>query len=417
MREVARVAVSFIGVGRLSEDPSKRGYLRTVYQFPDGSREEATFFGAAFLRWLERKNLKPQRWLVMGTSRSMWDALYGVLPSEAQERLLDENGDLWQEVFQAKEEGKANQAIIDRWEAVLRGYLHNLDLRLRVVGAAESEDSQMRMWQELASAVEEGARVFLDITHGFRHQPALAAFMMIFLRWLKGIEDFELFYGAFEMAKGKDAPCPVIHLSLCNLLARAAEAMAIFRTTGNFAPLADILPLDRKVKEKVMEVAYAEETNQQARSTAKEVLRTLDNLEVDPVRAAVADVLRETLEWAKQEGLSQRMMRKAKFALEHGQYLKAIILLYEALLVKGCQLYRTGDSMTWKARRAALQCLKERLQPEDVKVLCRIESLRNAVVHGGRGQKAEIQQALRSSSAFERIFKEGERLLARLKEG
>ena len=411
---MARVAVSFIGRGRLAQPPSERRYVTATYRFPDGSKEEAAFFGAAFLRWLERKGEKPQRWLVMGTSQSMWDALYEALPSEAQDRLMDENVNLWQRVFEAKERGEADQALIGQWESALRKFLPDLDLRLRVVGAADSEESQMRMWQELMDAVDEGDRIFLDITHGFRHQPALAAFMVVLLRWLKSIEGFELYYGALEMAQSQEGPCPVLHLSLCDLLARTAEAMAVFRTTGNFAPLAEILPLDNGTRKRVEEVAYADEINQQARSAAKEVLKALDNLRADPVRSAVVDVLKEPLRWAEQEGLPQRMARRARFALEHGQFLKAIILLYEAMLVVGCQLYRTGDPMTWEARRLALQCFRDRLPPQDLEVLTKVENLRNAVVHGGRGQEADVKRALHSPDAFRQIFEEGEALLRRL---
>lgn len=242
------VVVSFIGRGRLSADPSGRRYLQTIYRFPDGSEEEAAFFGAAFLRWLEKRDFRLQRWIVMGTSQSMWDALYEALPFEARERLLEESLDLWQKVFEAKERGEADQEIVNRWEAALRRYLPNLDLRLRVVGAANSEESQMCMWEELMRAVDEGDRVLLDITHGFRHQPALTAFMLVLLKWLKNIEGFELYYGAFEMAKEGD-PCPVLRLSTCNLLTQVAEALAIFRTTGNFAQLAEVLPLDEHREE------------------------------------------------------------------------------------------------------------------------------------------------------------------------
>jgi CRISPR-associated Csx2 family protein len=415
---MATVLISFIGKGRFvpgGTTTSYSGYERTKYCFPaeQGCPEEeysTSLFGAGLLQRLRTLQQPVARWLVMGTAQSIWANLIEAAPEEEWEALIGPSDVVQQQVAQER----VTQPLLDTWQAAMTAALGKTTCRCRLVGAADTEESQMCIWQALVDTVEPGDSIVLDITHGFRHQPVLTSFMVMTLRWLREVKQVVLYYGGLEL-KGNRPASPVLRLDICNRLIEATEAVATYRHTGNYGPLADQLESSLALANHVQAVALADETNQQARTAAKDILKRLNTTALDPIEITLIPLLREPLEWAVEETLAQRMARKARFAYGHGQYFKSISLLWEAIRVAATEIYGLGNA-EWEDREEAENQLRSDslLTFEEKQTLNDIECLRNAVLHGTRSRRPLVVRALASLPEFRSIFNAGDQLLQRL---
>jgi CRISPR-associated Csx2 family protein len=417
---MATVVIGFIGVGRLTErrDGSSHGsYQKADYFFPaEGaypeSRHSTSLFGAALLSRLRELNRPVARWVVMGTSQSMWDALTEALPEPDDALADDAFASAWERVGEAVKGGSVTQALLDEWQALLTGKMSSAQCLCQLVGAADSVESQQRIWAALAESVKEGDEIVLDITNGFRHQPVLTGFMVMLLRWLRDVKRVDIYNGAFEL-KGK-----VLRLPLCNDLLQATEAVAIFNQTGNYAPLGACLNLSANFSDRLRKVVFADETNQPEKGVATQLRNELATQagRFDPVQSSLATRLSEALGWAAESSLARILRRKARFAFGHAQYLKAIALLWEAILVAGCERYHIADPMDYDSRDEARDQLIRNLMGSDYNLFKNVEYLRHAMIHGtsDRRNREVVRQALGSLQEFQLIFEQGDELLDRL---
>jgi hypothetical protein len=76
--------VSFLGTGQKQNPPDKSsGYRTTTYRFarPEGGEflDTTSLFGTALIRFLRETNVAIDRWVVLGTSASLWSELSQVL--------------------------------------------------------------------------------------------------------------------------------------------------------------------------------------------------------------------------------------------------------------------------------------------------------------------------------------------------
>jgi cell division protein DivIC len=431
------VLVSFIGATKREDegvDPAHLRYRTTCYGFPsEGEHPESSvetpLFGAALLRRLAEVGRPVSRWLVLGTDQSMWDALAEAVPLEERGRLPRE---LFQRVGQAfnvetRTTPEDADAVLAEWEQVIEAAI-GVDCLCRRVGTGRTEDSWQALWRALAEAVREGDDLVLDITNGLRHQPVMAAFMVMLLRRLCRVGKVDLYYGAFELRDDPKDPhslSPVLYLPLSNRLLEATEAIATLEYTGNFAPLARSVALPEATRAEIAAVAFKDETNQEARAEAQAVLQALSTPFADAVDDDLVPWLREPLQWVAGQTLARRLARKADFAFRHQQYFKAVALLYEAFAVAGVlKMYGSGQEMVYQNRETVMRQL-----PDDRTLLTRaqgellkdVKALRNAVMHGTPTTRPQVRRALQwpqgpSTGAaaprdFEQLFRRGQDLL------
>jgi len=405
-----RVLISFIGKGRKKPDgapQSPTGYERTLYDFQDGSPPEASsLFGAALLRWLNAHGKHVDTWLVMGTAQSIWSE---VMESAEQEPPLDD----WARVQTLVDQGRMDQATLDAWQATLQPYLGQTRLVLRLTGALDTMQSQECAWKALDELVPDGSSVVLDITHGFRHQPVVVAFMVTLLRWLRHVKEVDLYYGALDMRRNGGA-APVLQLPVCNTLLRAAEGVATLAYTGDFVPLARTLSLEEETRQKLERIAFLEETYREPRGEGRQVLAKLRQASLTPVDQSLERLMAERLGWVTRERLTDRLRQRAQFAFDRRQYLRAFVLVYEAVVVAAVMRYGPdGDPRSREVRMAA----RDRLyadasrDPELVRRFKYIQAIRNAIVHGTRTDDGSVKKALHSPEELKAAFNDAIKLV------
>lgn len=377
------MVVSFLGRGPYTPSGVRLDYFQTSYQFADWCSDKVPFFLEAMLCWLrEKRQCKLAKLIVLGTSGSMWDALVCRLVP-----MRDEIETMWIELSQRVDSSQVTKDDLLKVEQVLSDAL-DLEVRTELILPGQSKPDQAQILFVLQQHVQASDRVYLDVTHGYRHQPMLGLGAAAFLTRARGATVEDIFYGAIEMRGSKDAPAPVVSLRwLLDLLA-ASDSVERFRTGGSLAGLEAVIPnSENELIEVLAKTAFFVSTNQIARATqaAHQALTLLQKAETDPL----LDLMRPSIAGSLSKITACRrnprgILELARLALRQQDYLRAAALLSEA-----------AD--------AATNELGVKLNRKHVNA---IKTLRNAVVHASEAGWARISQVMDSPKEMSRFLHE-----------
>ena len=407
---MATVLVSFIGVGTPTETStsSRGGYRTAVYNFPPengipGEEIESSIFGSVLLRRLRNMDRQVTRWLIFGTEQSIWDDLIDVFPPGEQDDLVE----IWADVSNyVPKRGKYSpstpmtQEILNKWQKALSEKL-GIQVFCSLAGDCMTQESQEAVYQALNNVVQDGDNIVMDITHGLRHQPVLTSFMVMFLRWYRNVKKVEIYSGVLELG------AQVVKLDMCNQILESTEALAIYQNTGNYAPMGKCLNVSDDYATNISVLSFADEINRADRRTPVKLKAEIESATLNPIQNSLRQPIEEALNWTTKENLAKRLGYKARKSFEHKQYLKAITLLWEALLVAGCRRYIIPNPDSIRSRHESEDKLYKRLKHGDRETLKKIEWLRNSVVHSSRTSDADVQKALNDEEAFRNLFESG----------
>lgn len=305
---------------------------------------------------------------------------------------------------------QVDEAALRKWEQTLNAEAAPLQLCLRLTGDALSRESQQRIAQALFENIPRRNDVVFDISHGYRHQPVIAGFIISLMRWTHAIGKVSFYSGVFEARQGNVTP--VIELSICQELLDATDATAILGTTGNYESVARCLNMDAEL------AWFLENTNQlgNARTAAQQLLSQSAG-SADVVGAQLSTLLRERLEWSREARFADRVRESARAALERGDYFRAVVLGYEAIIIRAGQLlYPKADPLNYQTREDAEQALYDQLNGHDRELLHDLRHTRNACAHGTRSDRANPQKILQNPRNFQDLMRQAFDLFDRLEQ-
>lgn len=399
--------VSFLGVGRKeNKDDPRSAYAKTRYRFPSTDSgecvQESSLFGAALMGYLKHRGTPPDRWIILGTSASLWSELHQILPDP--DAVLEEYCSIDERVLARTVDAQS----LAQWQDVLNRHATPLQLRLCLTDEALHSDSQQQISSVLFEHVPVGSNLVVDITHGFRHQPVIATFVVSLMRWTHNINKISFYSGVFEARQ--DDVTPVLELPICQQLTDAAEAAAILHLTGNYQPLAAHLGFDGSA------AWFFESTNQiaQARRHAQSLYQEVSNAH-HIVQPKLIQLLRDRLAWSQAGSFARRCKQSAQSSLERGDYLRALILGYEAIIIHAVQiLHSSADPLDYRTREHAERSLSSKLVGEERNILKILEWTRNACAHGARSDQNDVQRVLFRAAEFRKLMESAFDLFERL---
>jgi CRISPR-associated Csx2 family protein len=425
-----RVLVSFIGKGQ--RDGSSSGYRTTQYTFPDGWQSyELSVFGIALLTYYEahlRRSI--DKWLVLGSPQSNWDALLEIVPKEQRDNALNRVYEKIRDAVKAEEQspsasgiGQLTQPLLDEWSDALSERLHPMAVKCQLVGWCEAHESQLQMWRVLSQEVPEGSELVLDITHGFRHQPTLLAPMVVLLGMLKNLSGVELYYGALDMDRR------VLKLDLFPELLEYIQYLSVLQTSGDYEPLSETLIEESQTRHQLREIAFLERVNHPV--DYEDVQRLMETIDLsissnNPLKHDLLNTLQETLRKHLTSSDLDRMVARADFAKEHKDYLVAYTLLYEAIITIAMQRFDSDllqDSLSYdedfydKRRSNAFNQLCKKLGTDDSKTLRAFRKVRNSIVHANPVlDDKRAEEALQSEQGIIDLYDEVRQIFAKLRD-
>jgi CRISPR-associated Csx2 family protein len=424
-----RVLVSFIGKGQ--SGGSSSGYRTTQYTFPDGWQSyELSVFGIALLTYYEahlRRSI--DKWLVLGSPQSNWDALLEAVPEDQSDSALNQVYEKIRDAVKAEEQspcatgiGQLTQPLLDEWGDALSERLRPMVVKCQLVGWCEAPTSQLQMWRVLSQEVPEGSELVLDTTHGFRHQPMLLAPMVVLLGMLKNLSGVELYYGALDMDKR------VLKLDLFPELLEYIQHVSVLQTSGDYEPLSETLIEESQTRHRLREIAFLERVNHPI--DYEDVQRLMETIDLsisssNPLKSDLLNTLQETLRKHLISSDLERMVARADVAKDHRDYLVAYTLLYEAIITIAMQ--RLDPNLLQGAlpydelRSSAFKQLCRDLGTEDSAALNAFRKVRNSMVHANPVSDDErdserAEEALQSEQGVIDLYDEVRQIFAKLRD-
>jgi len=403
-----RVLVSFIGKGQ--RDGSSSGYRTTQYTFPDGWQSpELSVFGIALLTYYEahlRRSI--DKWLVLGSPQSNWDALLEVVPKEQRDNALNRVYEKIRDAVKAEEQspsasgiGQLTQPLLDAWSDALSERLHPMAVKCQLVGWCEAHESQLQMWRVLSQEVPEGSELVLDITHGFRHQPMLLAPMVVLLGMLKNLSGVELYYGALDMDRR------VLKLDLFPELLRYIQHLSLLQTSGDYEPLGKAL-IEESLHDQLAQIAFVERTNRpinpnRVHKFLAQAQRTLPA--EHPLKSDLLDYMRTQMQKHLQPSHLERLLARADEAAEHRDYVVAYTLLFETTVAFAVHQKYPNPQEAMLDHQCRSHAFGELCHRDTTGVLKTLRNVRNTIVHASQPPDGATQQALQSEAELQAFYK------------
>ena len=403
-----RVLVSFIGKGQ--RDGSSSGYRTTQYTFPDGWQSpELSVFGIALLTYYEahlRRSI--DKWLVLGSPQSNWDALLEVVPKEQRDNALNRVYEKIRDAVKAEEQspsasgiGQLTQPLLDAWSDALSERLHPMAVKCQLVGWCEAHESQLQMWRVLSQEVPEGSELVLDITHGFRHQPMLLAPMVVLLGMLKNLSGVELYYGALDMDRR------VLKLDLFPELLRYIQHLSLLQTSGDYEPLGKAL-IEESLHDQLAQIAFVERTNRpinpnRVHKFLAQAQRTLPA--EHPLKSDLLDYMRTQMQKHLQPSHLERLLARADEAAEHRDYVVAYTLLFETTVAFAVHQKYPNPQEAMLDHQCRSHAFGELCHRDTTGVLKTLRNVRNTIVHASQPPDGATQKALESDEELQAFYK------------
>ena len=403
-----RVLVSFIGKGQ--RDGSSSGYRTTQYTFPDGWQSpELSVFGIALLTYYEahlRRSI--DKWLVLGSPQSNWDALLEVVPKEQRDNALNRVYEKIRDAVKAEEQspsasgiGQLTQPLLDAWSDALSERLHPMAVKCQLVGWCEAHESQLQMWRVLSQEVPEGSELVLDITHGFRHQPMLLAPMVVLLGMLKNLSGVELYYGALDMDRR------VLKLDLFPELLRYIQHLSLLQTSGDYEPLGKAL-IEESLHDQLAQIAFVERTNRpinpnRVHKFLAQAQRTLPA--EHPLKSDLLDYMRTQMQKHLQPSHLERLLARADEAAEHRDYVVAYTLLFETTVAFAVHQKYPNPQEAMLDHQCRSHAFSELCHRDTTGVLKTLRNVRNTIVHASQPPDGATQKALESDEELQAFYK------------
>lgn len=431
--KTANILISVIGKGQLKKDQTV-GYDQTEYVFnPDKSKKyvatRTAFFGSALYEYLNKvEKMQIDKFILIGTDQSAWSELYQILPQDIQNS--EEITAMCLKVYEEEKKGIQDNTL-SAWQNTLTKYVPQLKFyKIKPLELGRGIDILL---EELDKDIE--YNIIFDMTHAFRNIPVVFSYGIMLLKYLRRINSVRIFYGARDM-RGyfsglENGQSPVIEIPFIDKLVRLIESMATFQNSGYFVPLLKQIGLDNRKN-----TYFKLEMNRQPRKEIEEIIKELEDkqktVEHSFEKEIVEIMYKEFSEMNRQEKLFQRMYKRSQFFYERRQYLKALILLYEAIIVLFADVYKIRDNMDYDAREEAREKLKLEIEkvvsnPDSNKLIRNqdeagtikeLEYLRNAAVHGSspRGNQDYLENVEKFRILLELAMNLFEKMLKRRSE-
>jgi len=390
------VLISMLGAGQKFV-ANKDDYRKALYKFPDGFEIETPFIIEAIRNYLERKDIKINEIIVIGTTGSIWqNFLFYFLgdDNEFSENFKDEIPNLKIEDINEKRLRGFSEIFEEKFTPVVVPYGVNIN------------DIKSIFKRIMSLKFEKYDNVYIDITHGFRSLPFMISYFIgyIKLKYSK-IKIKDIFYGMLEVVK--EYKCaPVVSLKSVFEFDEWRSASEIFVKTGHASNLVKLLKEKssdefqdsdkfKKIKELFTKfnynygMGYFNSTASVADNLYSE-FKCCDGSLPDEFLYLI-DVYKNFITKFKDRSIKSQF-NLARDYNERGLYSKAFLLLSEAIIsclcesVYGKERYKDKnlrDAITTSIKEGNFRMFKSEKSKKLIKVYNKLRNKRNNIAHCG----------------------------------
>ena len=332
---MSKILITVLGKASLKEGSSAYNYRDATYLFKDSPTRECKtdFFAYAII-----KSAQYDKMVVFGTEKSMW------LSNSVSK--VEESVELWSQIDDESKEagGIFTQSHLNTLQSIYKDSL-GIDVSLNFIDYSKNEEEQLNLIESIASHVQPGDEVTLDITHGLRHHPLLMLVAARYLQKTKKVNIAHIYYGAFELKD--EGVTPVIDLSGILKMMDYIDAYSTYQNTGDLRFIADLVA-NKDLKTTLQKAAFTEKTGN-LKGSSQEIKSLVAknghfSKELGPFNL-IKEKLSEDLSWASSDDLYSQQIKLAGNHLDKRNYIKATSYLNEAITSSLFMKYPTKSSV------------------------------------------------------------------------
>jgi CRISPR-associated Csx2 family protein len=390
--------ISFLG--KAAKDNG--GQYRTANYNFNGHIKTTRFFGLALA-----EVLTPERIVILGTSGSMWDVLFENFAES------DQHAEHWLKLGEAVANDSVGQGMLDICQDALSKQL-GLPCHLKLIPYGSEQAGQIDILQIMAEGIARGDTVSLDLTHGLRHLPMLGLLSAMYLQTARHVTIAGIYYGALDRTQNGETP--VMRLDGLLKIAGWITALHGFDQTGDIAPFAPLLVQEGVAPEtaELLKTAAFHESVLNINQARKPLKTFAEHTKagLPGIASLFEDSLNERIRWKDQNTLYERQREKAWFYLAQGDYVRAAMMGYEAILTHQLQKNKPNAQVDdYDIRQEAKEDLEYELRRDNAKLWASyklLRGIRNSLAHTNRADSKEIQQSfhdeMRLKQALHKAF-------------
>ncbi|MFW0884301.1 TIGR02221 family CRISPR-associated protein [Candidatus Acidulodesulfobacterium sp. H_13] len=376
---MSKILITSIGTGKKEDG----GYKTAKYKIDDKLYEESIIAKALY------NHVHFDKIFMLGTSRSMWDAVYLAFGGK------DENA--WLELEGKQDAGGITEGDLSPITALWEEDFKMAGSKTFVVHYG-IDDSQLwdnfETYIKIAEYIEDGDKVYLDITHSFR---SLSLMSYIMLDLVKSMRQKEftveaIFYGMFEYIyepSNVENITPVVNLKILFEINEWIKAISAFKNYGRAELIAENFNKQfGKKDEKTKYFSRFSENISIANLAAikayvdrvKDKLSLFDGTGFPIIKLVSKDLIDFTKRMDKR-CLSDFQLEVATWFYENKNYAISYIALTESVVSKICEMEGIGIESE-SDRKKAKNCLHSKAEYESLeKKYITPNKVRNNVAH------------------------------------
>lgn len=401
---MAKILITPLGRGN-----KNREYSSAEYRFDETKNVYKTNFIAAALA----QEIKPDKIIYVGTSKSMWEEVYKYFSEKAG--AFDEN-----EYFKIAEFIENNERGSFLTEELVLSIEQVTDIFLRTHNPLAVGNSkvysikygidQKEIWENfdtfmmINQEIEVGDEIYLDITHSFRSIPIFMYLMLDFISTLniKNIKLSGVYYGMLDISP-ELGYTPVVDLKVLFAISHWVKAAHSFINYGNGYLIAERIN-NEEVKKKIRNITELLQLNSlvelqtQIRKLSKElnkVGKPAGTVEEKAFAYVLPSVRNLLIRLSDIEDSSLFQLELSKWFFENHYYSNGYICLAEAIITKLCIIYGCDYSLEKDRKKIKTKVLSSKVMnynnsKEEEKVYLyklyifnkKISKIRNRCAHG-----------------------------------
>lgn len=227
---MAKVLISFLGIGRLVKGTPKREYEPATYKIGETEYEKS------FVSLAIREHYEINKLILIGTPRSMWEEVY---------RTYAQEDNIWlqigEECAKKNHESKLEIPHQENIEQAMGDGSKVVLVRYGINAEEIRENSEIILG--LDTYLNEGDELYVDITNSFRSLPLYIMNLLIYLRDVstKKVSIKGIYYGMLEATK-EVGHTPIVDLSeVLNVNSWISGAYS-FMEFGNAYKISSLIP-------------------------------------------------------------------------------------------------------------------------------------------------------------------------------
>jgi CRISPR-associated Csx2 family protein len=333
---MARVIISFLGTGGYHDrDNKSRGsYRKTKYSIGD-TIYKCEFVADALLRHYSAESI-----VYVGTLKSMWEVVYDTFVPNA-------SADYWQLLAEVVDEANPQTSIEKQQiiSEIFKGTIITPVILKYGLNDEENEYNITRLF-EIEKLFENGDKLYLDISHGFRSLPIVLTSVLNFIinNSNKKLILEHISYGMFEVSHEMNHVSPIINLDIIMQLNKTLNAAHEFKEYGNGYIFADLLEMTNKSISSIIK-SFSDSKSLNHIYDLKNKIQQLNGLNYENLnsiqRVTIIPVIKDfTSRFEKAKHDSHFQYEVSKWMFDNKQYGSASIALIESLITKVCEMER-----------------------------------------------------------------------------